>query len=254
MRPHGPEGLFCGWCGSYRFCGPRCPVVKKVDYDFSKSGHTLCIVHTGSCHADLTGDYADITIEMGAVAAYFGKQYLRDVPEDAFYTSLQYLRTQCGDRAVLRALHYFTEDRRAIQEAQALESGDFAEFLTLVNASGISSALYLQNIWSVSEPQQQVVSLALAVGRELLEGSGAIRVHGGGFAGTIQAFVPNEKLETFRSGMEKCWGLGNAIFSIFVRKAVALSFFDGILEFLQFLFAEKIRVGILSGAHPNLLN
>lgn len=96
--------------------------------------------------------------------------------------------------------------------------------------------------------------MALAVGRELLEGSGAIRVHGGGFAGTIQAFVPNEKLETFRSGMEKCWGLGNAIFSIFVRKAVALSFFDGILEFLQFLFAEKIRVGILSGAHPNLLN
>ena len=114
----------------------------------------------------------------------------------------------CGDRAILRMLHFFDDDLRAREQAAALTAGDFERFLNLVNRSGLSSALNLQNIWSPASPGDQAVSLALAVGRELLEGTGAIRVHGGGFAGTIQAFVPNDKLECFKDGMEKVFGAG----------------------------------------------
>ena len=114
----------------------------------------------------------------------------------------------CGDRAVLRALHFYDDDRRAAQEAQALKEGDFTRFLALVNASGISSALHLQNTWSISDPRQQAIPVVLAVGRELLEGTGAIRVHGGGFAGTVQAFVPNDRLAAFKTGMEALLGPG----------------------------------------------
>ena len=190
------------------FAAPANPVVERADYDFSKSGHALCIVDTGSCHADLTDDYADITREMGAVAAHFGKQFLRDVPEADFRAALPVLRSECGDRAVLRAIHFFKDDRRAAQEAQALKDGDFNRFLALVNESGLSSELLLQNIWSPGAPREQAVSLALTVGMELLGGEGAIRVHGGGFAGTIQAFVPNERLDSFKSGMEAVLGEG----------------------------------------------
>ena len=190
------------------FADPAAPVVTRVDYDFSKSGHALCIVDTGSCHADLTDDYADITREMGAVAAYFGKAVLRDVPEADFRRAIPALRAACGDRAVLRAIHFYDDDRKAMAEAEALARGDFDAFLALLNASGISSALHLQNTWSIADPRQQAIPLALAVGRELLEGTGAIRVHGGGFAGTIQAFVPNEKLAAFKAGMEAVLGTG----------------------------------------------
>ena len=188
------------------FADPTSPVVRKVEYDFSKCGHALCIVDTGSCHADLTDDYAEITREMGAIAAYFGKQFLRDVPEEDFCAAIPSLRVCCGDRAILRAMHYYEDDRRAVEEAKALDEGDFDRFLTLVNESGISSATNLQNIWSVASPRDQAVSLALALGKKLLDGTGAIRVHGGGFAGTIQAFVPNEKLAAFKSGMETVLG------------------------------------------------
>ena len=201
-------GSSVGGAVAIDFADPASPVVKKVDYDFTRSGHALCIVDTGSCHADLTDDYADITREMGAVAAHFGKQFLRDVPEADFRAALPSLRVRCGDRAVLRALHYYDDDRRAVEEAQALEDGDFDGFLKLVNASGISSAIHLQNTWSVADPAQQAIPMALAIGQELLEGTGAIRVHGGGFAGTIQAFVPNEKLTAFKVGMEKLLGPG----------------------------------------------
>ena len=201
-------GSSVGGAVAIDFADPAAPVVKKVEYDFTRSGHALCIVDTGSCHADLTDDYADITREMGAVAAHFGKKFLRDVDEGAFRAALPQLRQECGDRAVLRTMHFFEEDCRAEQEAQALEQGDFAAFLALVDQSGLSSALNLQNTWSAAAPQQQAIPVALAVGRELLGGSGAIRVHGGGFAGTIQAFVPNEKLETFQQGMEELLGPG----------------------------------------------
>ena len=168
----------------------------------------LCIVDTCSSHGDLTDDYADITQEMGAVATHLGKQFLRDVSEANFRAAIPALRAECGDRAVLRAMHYYADDRRAVLEAQALKNGDFDRFLTLVNESGLSSELLLQNIWSLSAPKQQAVSLALTVGKELLAGRGAIRVHGGGFAGTIQAFVPNDKLADFKAGMETLLGKG----------------------------------------------
>ncbi|MGI5962505.1 MAG: galactokinase [Lawsonibacter sp.] len=201
-------GSSVGGAVAIDFADPTAPVVRKVEYDFTQSGHALCIVDTGSCHADLTDDYADITREMGAVAAHFGKQFLREVPEVEFRSAIPSLRVRCGDRAVLRALHYYEDDHRAMEEAAALEAGDFARFLDLVNASGISSAVHLQNTWSVADPHQQAIPVALAIGRELLEGTGAIRVHGGGFAGTIQAFVPNERLERFKTGMEAVLGPG----------------------------------------------
>jgi len=189
------------------FADPAAPVVKKVKYDFTQSGHTLCIVDTCSDHGDLTGDYADITREMGVVAARFGKAVLREVPESVFRAALPALRKECGDRAVLRALHFYDDDRRAVQEAQALEEGDFGRFLTLVNASGLSSALHLQNTWSIRDPRQQAIPLALAEAERLLD-KGAVRIHGGGFAGTIQAWVPNGDLEQFKTGMEALLGEG----------------------------------------------
>lgn len=201
-------GSSVGGAVAIDFADPAAPVIRRVDYDFSRSGHVLCIVDTGSCHADLTDDYADITREMGAVAAHFGRQYLRDVEEKTFRAALPELRKKCGDRAVLRAMHFFADDRRAAEEAAALEAGDFGRFLALVSRSGESSSLYLQNTWSVADPRQQAIPMCLAVGKELLEGTGAIRVHGGGFAGTVQAFVPEEKLERFKSGMEALLGAG----------------------------------------------
>ena len=193
---------------SIDFTDTAAPVVERVEFDFMKANHALCIIDTGSCHADLTEDYAEIPREMGQVAAYFGKEVLRQVPRAQFEQSISALREACGDRAVLRAMHFYHDDERAQQEADALRRGDFEEFLTLVNESGLSSAMLLQNIYTCNEPKQQAVSLALAVGRSLLGGTGAIRVHGGGFAGTIQAFVPMDKLEVFKTGMEALLGEG----------------------------------------------
>lgn len=201
-------GSSVGSCVAIDFADPADPIVRRVDYDFAKSGYTLCIVDTCSSHGDLTQDYAGIPQEMGAVAAYFGKDYLHDVPEADFQAQIPALRMQCGDRAVLRAMHFYDDDRRAAQEAQALEAGEFDRFLDLVNASGQSSALYLQNTWSTADPSQQAIPMVLVIGTRLLEGTGAIRVHGGGFAGTIQAFVPNDKLDRFKAGMEALLGQG----------------------------------------------
>ena len=201
-------GSSVGGAVAIDFADPANPVVEKAEYDFSQSGHALCIVDTCSSHGDLTGDYADITFEMGAVAAYFGKTVLRDVPEADFRAAIPSLRVGCGDRAVLRSMHFYDDDRRAAAEAQALKEGNFQRFLDLVNESGRSSELRLQNTWSTSNPRQQAIPVVLAVGAGLLEGTGAIRVHGGGFAGTVQAFVPNDKLESFKAGMEALLGPG----------------------------------------------
>jgi len=184
------------------------PAVTKLNFDFSATGYTLCLIDTGSCHADLTESYAEITREMGAVALLFGKKVLREVPEEDFMQSIPALRDAVGDRAVLRALHFYAENRRALEEAQALESGDFPAFLELVRQSGRSSTMNLQNTWSISTPEQQAIPLTLALGEECLRGAGAIRVHGGGFAGTVQAFVPTEQLECFCGQMEAFLGAG----------------------------------------------
>ena len=190
------------------FNDPANPVVERVDYDFTRSGHALCIVDTASSHGDLTDDYADITKEMGAVAAHFGRTVLRDVPLEDFHAAVPALRQECGDRAVLRAMHFYSDDRRAVQEAGALKKGNFEAFLNMVNASGLSSSLCLQNTWSIHDPKQQAIPLALTVGEHLLDGMGAIRVHGGGFAGTIQAWVPEEYLTVFKNGIEELFGPG----------------------------------------------
>ena len=193
---------------SIDFQDPDAPAVRKVNFDFSATGHTLCIINSGADHADLTDAYAAITSEMKSVAACFGKAVLRDVDEAAFRATIPELRKALGDRAVLRAIHFFAENRRAAQEAQALEQGDFAAFLALVRASGLSSSLYLQNTFAPSDPRQQAIPLVLWAAEEVLQGTGAVRVHGGGFAGTVQAFVPNDRLPDFLAAMERLLGPG----------------------------------------------
>lgn len=211
-----PSGLMdqtaCALGGvlSIDFADPKQPMVESVSCDLTKFGYTLCIVNTGSCHADLTEDYAAIPHEMGRIAAHFGANVLREVPEETVRESIPALRQAYGDRAVLRALHFYEENRRADTEADALSMDDFPAFLRLVNESGNSSVLSLQNIHT-GNPNEQSVALALALGRELLGGDGAIRVHGGGFAGTVQAFVPTENLSRFKEGMEAVFGEGSCL-------------------------------------------
>ena len=201
-------GSSIGGAVAIDFKDPAAPVFKKADYDFAESGHALCIIDTGSSHDDLTGDYAAIPQEMGAVAACFGKQFLREVPEEDFYSALAEVREKRGDRAVLRAMHFYADDRMAQEEAAALEAKDFDRFLALVNASGVSSSTQLQNVSTLTDPAQQAVPVAIGLAKKLLNGTGAVRVHGGGFAGTIQAFVPEEKLDEFKKGIEAVFGEG----------------------------------------------
>ena len=184
------------------------PVIERVDLDLKHSGYALCIVDTGSSHADLTADYAAIPREMQAVAAWFGKEVLCQVEPEQFYANLPALRSQCGDRAVLRAIHFFTDDALVAQQLQAIARGDVEAFLSLVRRSGRSSYMYLQNVSTYRDPRHQAMAVLLAVAEQLLGGRGACRVHGGGFAGTIQAFVPLDMVETFRTAMEQVSGPG----------------------------------------------
>ncbi len=201
-------GCAVGGAVAIDFADPENPVVEPVGYDFSRSGHALCVVDTRSDHAGLTDAYAAIPREMAAVAGYFGKDFLRQVPEADFEAALPALRAACGDRAVLRAMHFYGDDRRAVLEAEALKNGDFEAFLALVNESGRSSESLLQNIFPPSDPTAQAVGLALALGRRALRGRGAVRVHGGGFAGTVQAFVPEELVPAFKLTLERVFGEG----------------------------------------------
>jgi galactokinase len=169
----------------------------------------LCIVNSGADHADLTDEYAAIPREMAAVSAVFGKTHLRQVDEAEFYARLPQVRAAAGDRAVLRAMHFFNDNRLVSLEVQALRAGDFTRFLELVNESGRSSWLYLQNVIPTGSTRHQELALSLALAARLLKGRGACRVHGGGFAGTIQAFVPLDLLEEFRAGMEAVLGEGS---------------------------------------------
>ena len=191
------------------FADPDAPVVEPVPFDFAARGYHLCIVDTKGSHADLTPDYAAIPEEMRAVAGYFGKTCLREVDEALFYQSLPQVRRQTGDRSVLRAIHFFDDNNCVPKQAKALRDGDFPEFLRLIVASGNSSFTCLQNVFSCHSPQEQGVSLGLALSRRLLEqGGGAWRVHGGGFAGTMQAFVPDSLLAVYKAGMEAVFGEG----------------------------------------------
>ena len=185
------------------------PIVEKVEFDFTKTGYSLCIIDSGADHADLTNDYASITVEMREVANYFGKNYLREVNVSEFFKSLEDLRVKIkNDRAVLRAIHYFNDSERAKDEAKALIENDFEKFLKIIKKSGQSSYMYLQNIYSESNPTNQAVSLVLAMCDEILGERGAYRVHGGGFAGTVQAFVPNDMVDEFKTKIEAVFGDG----------------------------------------------
>ncbi len=209
-----PSGLLdqmassVGGFTSIDFKDPENPVINKVDFDITAAGYALCVVDTGGNHADLTGEYAAIPKEMKQVASFFGKEYLRDVDETAFYQQIGEIRKQTGDRAVLRAMHFFDDDRLAAEEAKALQTGDFESFKDMIISSGRSSSQRLQNVFAVVNPQEQGLTLALALTERLLAGKGAWRVHGGGFAGTIQAFVPLSFLDQYRTEIEKVFGQG----------------------------------------------
>ena len=184
------------------------PRIRPVDFDFSACGHALCIIDTRASHADLTDEYAAVPGEIRAIAAHFGKEVLTQVEEQAFYAAIPALRKSCGDRAVLRAVHFYQENARVPKQVAALEQGDFAAFLQLIRESGRSSYMYLQNVIPAGNTEHQDVALALALCEHFLQGTGACRVHGGGFAGTVQAFVPFEMLESFRAGMDGVLGAG----------------------------------------------
>ena len=193
------------------FCDPSNPKVQKIDLDIAKSGCTLCVVDTGGNHANLTQDYADVTIECKAVSNALGVEFLRDANESEFYKNLANIRKSCGDRAALRAFHFFNENARVEKQKKALEQADFSTFFKLVNASGDSSYKYLQNLYPTSNPSEQGLCLALALTSNFLDGEGASRVHGGGFAGTIQCYIPNEKLADYKQMIEAVFGENSCV-------------------------------------------
>ncbi len=190
------------------FASPAKPVVEPVAVDFSKAGLALCILDSGADHADLTDEYAAIPSECRAVAAVCGGEVLRDVPFETFLAKLPECRKQCGDRAVLRAFHIYADNDRVAKQVTALREGDFTTFLNLVGESGLSSWEYLQNVIPAGYKEHQEVGVTIAAAKHLLRDKGAVRVHGGGFAGTVQAFVPVELLAGFKANMEAILGEG----------------------------------------------
>ncbi len=185
------------------------PVIRPVDFDFSACGHALCIIDSHASHADLTDEYAAIPMEIGRVCRHFGKEVLSEIPESEFYAAIPALRAECGDRAVLRCIHFYQDDARVPRQVAALERGDFGRFLELVKESGRSSWMYLQNVIPAGYKEHQDMALSLALCQHYLQGKGAYRVHGGGFAGTVQAFVPFELLDPFRAGIDAALGQGS---------------------------------------------
>lgn len=188
------------------FHNPDDPVTESIDLDIKSFGYTLCVVDTGGNHANLTQDYADITLECKAISNALGVDFLRDADVDEFYSKISELRKSCGDRAVLRAFHFVNEQQRVLEQRSALKSKDFEGFLEMVNASGQSSYDYLQNLYSTSDVSQQGLSLAIALTKKFLNGRGACRVHGGGFAGTIQCYIPTDMLDSYKEMIEKAFG------------------------------------------------
>ena len=222
----------CGWFAENIFFGKKCglldqtvssygglvsidfkdedsPVIEKIEFNFEQFGYTLCITDTKSSHENLTGDYVAIREEMKQVAEYFDCEVLSEVDEKEFYNNLSNLRNVCSDRAMLRSMHFFDETKRAYEEAVALKNNDIDLFLKLVNESGLSSGNLLQNLYSTGTPTQQAIPLALALSKSILGNQGAVRVHGGGFAGTIQAFIPTGMVKEYKNNMERVFGEGS---------------------------------------------
>ena len=208
------DQMACGVGGiiAIDFADPTKPVIDQIDFDITAAGYNLCIINTGGNHADLTDDYAAIPAEMKSVAAYFGKKVLRETDEAEVIAAIPSLREKLGDRAIMRALHFFEENRRVAKQKEALLAGNLDAFFENVIASGRSSFCYLQNVFTTKNVNEQGVSLALCMAEKLLAGKKAAwRVHGGGFAGTIQAFVPSDYVEEFRLGMDAVLGEGRCM-------------------------------------------
>ena len=194
------------------FADTAAPKIDRLTFDITAAGYNLCIVNTGGNHADLTDDYASVPAEMKKVAAYFGKNYLRELSLSDVLANAAVLRESCGDRALLRAIHFFNENERVAAQKTALLDGDLDRFFDGVKASGRSSFCYLQNVYTTKNVHEQGLSLALAVAEQFLaDKKAAWRVHGGGFAGTIQAFVPTNEAEAFRAHMDSVFGEGACI-------------------------------------------
>ncbi len=192
------------------------PVIESIQYDFSRSGYSLCIVDTKGSHDNLTPEYAAIPNEMKSVAGFFGKSELRGITYETLRDNIGAVREKCGDRAVLRAFHFFDENERVVRQANALRNGDINTFLKEINASADSSYKYLQNVYSSDNPGVQSVALGLYTAGRVLNGRGASRVHGGGFAGTIQAFVPDDLLDVFTNEMNSLFG-ENSCYNLRIR-------------------------------------
>ena len=184
------------------------PVITPVAFDFAACGHALCIIDSRASHADLTDEYAAIPGEIKKVCAHFGREVLTQIDEAEFYAAIPALRQSCGDRAVMRCIHFYQENARVPRQVAALQAGDFDEFLRLIGQSGRSSWMYLQNVIPAGYKAHQDVAVSLALCEHYLQGRGAFRVHGGGFAGTVQAFVPFDLLDSFRAGINAALGEG----------------------------------------------
>ncbi|MBQ6823044.1 MAG: galactokinase [Clostridia bacterium] len=206
------DQLSCAFGGmiAIDFKDPADPQVRPIDFDFSVTGHSMVITDVHSDHADLTADYVAIKSEMQAVANFFDKEYLRELSLAEFEEKLPELNSKLSERALIRAYHYFQENDRVDALHDALQNKDFEAFKQVITASGNSSYMYLQNIYSDRKPTAQAMSLALCMTHKLLNGKGAWRVHGGGFGGTIQAYVPNELVETYTAEMNRVFGEGSS--------------------------------------------
>jgi galactokinase len=183
------------------------PIIKKIGYDFANSGYSLCIVDTHGNHSDLTDDYAAVRSEMEDVAKAMGKNVLREIEFDDFKKSIPNLKDKVNDRAILRAMHFFKENDRVDKAVESLENNDFDSFLNCITESGLSSFMYNQNVYSPMNPTEQKLSLALCITDDMLPNG--FRVHGGGFAGTIQAFVKNDCLDEYKNVMDSVFGDGS---------------------------------------------
>jgi galactokinase len=198
------------------FKDPSKPVVKKINFDFVATGFALVITDTGGNHADLNDEYASLPTDMKAVAKELGAKVLRQVTLEQILQIIPKIRKKVGDRAILRAIHFQGDNQRVVDQVAALEKNNFKAFLDMVVDSGYSSYMYNQNIYPVNNIKEQGVSLALALSQLVLKGKGAWRVHGGGFAGTIQAFVPNGLLKKYISTIEHVYGTGSC-HKLFIR-------------------------------------
>ena len=190
------------------FADKERPDIRPVHFDFSTTGHALCIIDSRADHADLTDEYAAIPGELKELCGFFGKEVITQIPEEEFYAAIPALREKYPDRAIMRAIHEYNENRRVPQQVACLEQGDFDGFLRLAKESGYSSWMYLQNVIPAGYVKQQAMAVALGLCEHYLQGRGAYRVHGGGFAGTVQAFVPFDLLESFRAGIDAALGEG----------------------------------------------